>query len=1058
MTTIGPSTDTLVLVNTARLGASFPATSSVGTAADVVAALGTFTTTLASAPASRFGGTRASVVDLATVPAVASAYDDWDEHPCNPELANGVVAAIGGHLDTILTPWIENVVIIGADDQIPMARLVDGTPAHNESEYAGTWDEANPVSASLALGYMLSDDPYSTASPIAVGARQLFVPELAVGRLVESPDDIVLALGNFVGSDGLLDPDTAISTGYDFLEDGARAVADELEPTLVVDVDETLISTGVDAWTKADIVDRFAEAGPDVASLNAHFDHYRALPADQDASGRLTNPLTLSDVRNAPNDGSERPLEGSLIFSVGCHGGLSVSDVAVATLDADWAQTLAAEGAAMFAGNTGYGYGDTAVVAFSEELMRLFAERLSQAPTIGSAMAAAKQRYISDLVVISSFEEKVSSQVVFYGLPMYRIGGAAPPPVEPFEPVANDPVSGLPSSVVHVASTPQLESSPFGSYYTVNGEVQATPYQPVQPRTSTDVTASGRTARGALITAMVSDDVDVAIDPVIVTPADDAVGPGSEAASRGALFPSVLQGIARVADINGERDRLVIVPGQFRGDPADPQGRGVQRLFPQIDARVFYAPTGNTDTTPPRISTSSATAADGVATIEVDVPDSDGVRVLAMFVASDAPDPKSWRALDLTSSDGRNWVGSAAVGAGTLQIDYFVQVVDSGGNVSVASGKGANFESGTSTEPPPVPPAGAITIDVVPGQPTYANKYVGSVVVSARSSVLGAEVTLRINDIAVPNPITLTETGTHQIVASAHGHSDVARTIVIDNRGPTTRADVVPAPNSNGWNNTPVLVLLTTQPNGSPVTSLRWKLDNLPEVALPVPLFLVPVPMHGEHVLRSWAVDAFGRVGPVQTTTVKIDMQPPVVTCPSAPTFLLNQPNAKVTATVQGATVTGPLLLNAATNAVGSRTASGVAVVDQAGNSLTPSCPYNVRYKVDGFFEPTTMNMVNRADVNKVIPIKWRLTDFAGAAVTDGSSFRNLTSASVTCPSGTIDDIESYVSQASTSPQHTGSGNWQYNWKTEKSWAGKCRTLTVELKDGSQLAATFKFK
>jgi hypothetical protein len=979
VTTIGPDTDTLVLVDTSRLAHAFPAPGTAGSAADVVAALANFTTTLAGAPVDRFGGTQAAVVDLALVDDVQLAYAEWGDHPCNPELANGVVAAIGAHLDSILTSSIENLVIIGADDQIPMARLVDGTPAHNESEYAGTWNEANPVSASLALGYMLSDDPYSTASPIAIGTRELFVPELAVGRLVESPQDIVTALDNFLGSNGLLDPQTAISTGYDFLEDGARAVADELEDGLVADVDETLISTGVTAWTKADIVEGFAEDGPDVASVNAHFDHYRALPADQDAQGRLSNPLTLGDVRNAPSAGGERPLSGSVIFSMGCHGGLSVSDVAVGTLAADWAQTLSGEGAAAFAGNTGYGYGDTAVVAFSEELMRLFAERLSQAPTIGSAMAAAKQRYISDLAVISSFEEKVSSQVVFYGLPMYRIDGATPPPVEPFETVVPD-VSGLPSSVVSVTTAPQVASSELGTYYTVDGEVQATPYQPVQPRTSTDVTAEGRVARGALITGLVSDDVDSAIDPVIVTPADDSVGLNAEAASRGAVFPSVLQSIARVSDIGGERDRLVLIPGQFRGDPDAPEGRGIQRLFPQIDARVFYAPAGNDDVTPPRISSTTSAIENGVTTISVDVPDDDVARVLVMFVESNAPDPKTWRSLELSSSGGHHWTGTANVAEGAFAVDYFVQVLDTGGNVSVAAGKGSNFTAAVAPPPGTAPQ------------------------VSASAS-------------SAPNPGT-------------------------------------------GWHTAkPVSVTITGQAGSSPVSAIVYSVNNGPAKTVSGSSATLPLNADGQYTLRFRAVDTEGLSSALETFSVKIDTVAPVVVCPSAPTYMLNQPGASFQAVISGATVS-TVTLNAPTNIAGTRTATAPAVVDQAGNSTPVACTYNVRYRVEGFFEPITMNTVNKANAGKNIPVKWRLTDYNGQGVSNVASFVSisLSPGGSGCSSQSVDEIETYTTLASSVPQYQSNGNWHLNWKTEKTLAGSCRIMTVLFNDGSRLTATFNFK
>ena len=40
----------------------------------------------------------------------------------------------------------------------------------------------------------------------------------------------------------------------------------------------------------------------------------------------------------------------------------------------------------------------------------------------------------------------------------------------------------------------------------------------------------------------------------------------------------------------------------------------------------------------------------------------------------------------------------------------------------------------------------------------------------------------------------------------------------------------------------------------------------------------------------------------------------------------------------------------------------------------------------------------------------------------------------------------------------SGSDQYHYNWKTEKTWEGTCRQLVVKLKDGSSHRANFDFK
>ena len=59
---------------------------------------------------------------------------------------------------------------------------------------------------------------------------------------------------------------------------------------------------------------------------------------------------------------------------MGCHAGLSVFDAFVASNNLDWAQLFAQKGAAAYVANTGYGYGDSTTIAYSEDLNRRFAQ------------------------------------------------------------------------------------------------------------------------------------------------------------------------------------------------------------------------------------------------------------------------------------------------------------------------------------------------------------------------------------------------------------------------------------------------------------------------------------------------------------------------------------------------------------------------------------------------------------------------------------------------------------------------------------------------------------
>jgi extracellular elastinolytic metalloproteinase len=53
--------------------------------------------------------------------------------------------------------------------------------------------------------------------------------------------------------------------------------------------------------------------------------------------------------------------------------------------------------------------------------------------------------------------------------------------------------------------------------------------------------------------------------------------------------------------------------------------------------------------------------------------------------------------------------------------------------------------------------------------------------------------------------------------------------------------------------------------------------------------------------------------------------------------------------------------------------------------------------------------------------------------------------------------VEAYAPGA-TGLQYSGNGEWQFNWKTDRAWAGQCRTLKLTLSDGLTRTASFSFK
>jgi hypothetical protein len=140
-----------------------------------------------------------------------------------------------------------------------------------------------------------------------------------------------------------------------------------------------------------------------------------------------------------------------------------------------------------------------------------------------------------------------------------------------------------------------------------------------------------------------------------------------------------------------------------------------------------------------------------------------------------------------------------------------------------------------------------------------------------------------------------------------------------------------------------------------------------------------------------------------------------------------------------------------------------VSGTDLPGNPATPVCTTFTLYAFKGFLSPIKMGVTNSANAPQTIPIKWWLTDAAGKSVSKATVFSTIKvmSYQVDCTTKTGDATKATAvgSPGKTGLKYLGSGRWQINWKTEKSFKGTCRKMFVQFNSvQSSPEVVFAFK
>ena len=692
------ATKTLFLVNRQRLAGLYGAG-----AVDALLAAGSPLQTVAAR--SEVAG---AVIPVDGDANVRAAYTAWDQTPCSVDAANGVVRKINTLLATYRTalPQLRYVVVLGTDQVIPMYRQDDLTSLSPEldeaSDLAFTTNNlarGNALYASAAQNTVLTDGAYGALTQLTWLGHDLPLAQTPVSRLLETPADMAGQFDQYLFSNGRLDPKSELTTGYDFLSDGADDIHSGLTgqfanaPSFTPD---TLISlTGAASqWTRSDFLAKYFNktvggnpAVPDLVSPNAHYSHWLAQPAGPISS--LADMVTTADVPGADK------INGRIVFTMGCHGGLNVPDnlsTDVARRD-DWAQRYLGSKTAVYIANTGFGYGDTVSVALSERLLGLFAKKINSPAntSIGEQWIDALTTYYLTAGDYDVFDEKAMIEATFYGLPFYHFPTQTTPPAPPPPvPTADGTVEKL--SLAPIAPNPALQTLADGrKWWEIDGLTLNVPYRPVQPLYPKDVTVPGKSARGVFITSLQTHDVPN-VKPLIAYPRVDSQLREPDPDFRGTFWPANVVSLLRTKSLGQEKASVVVKAGQFRPNTVGNPALGTERLVDSIGLDVAYS--SSTDTTAPNVRQVGGVIHGGLTTFFVRTADTAGIKKVAVLYNNGTQ--ASWTFLLLNHVSGDLY--TADVPGLTTPTHIIGEAMDLNGNTGYAANKGENHTS--FTDPP----------------------------------------------------------------------------------------------------------------------------------------------------------------------------------------------------------------------------------------------------------------------------------------------------------------------------------------------------------------------
>lgn len=693
------------------------------------------------------------ILDLGLVPSILTAYDCWDTcydggcqttTPCDVfsvdphERANEVAEEIRTYLMNLVTDTYTNVstvILVGDDKQIPFYRMTDGAVIYPESNYPleGSLDTSNTVGSALAANYFFSDNFYSELAPTTSGLEPphdiVYLNDLAIGRMVETPDQIIGVIDPFLAHNGqinLADPgESVLIAGCEFFHDSARDIKNAFfegsknTDCLIDDPDRADNQT--DCFVEPptletdffyDRDDLLNELFPGYAHLlnniNCHANHYTLVAST--APTELTTTMINDNIGN---------LEGSFHYAPGCHTGLPVPEKAVpdaTTLDLP--EVMARKRALAYIGNTGYGWGLRSGKGLSERLMEKITEEVleNNSITAGEALANAKRSYFLSEKRYDVFDEKVLHELTLFGIPNTLIINTADkteakerealPLPDGLDKACAEGIclekkllranttKDLPPGMTELqlnfafgSETYRRHITKDGDYFTLNNEASSEVGDTLQPRFIYNSTLSGTTAHGVIFLGGAYNEEETFEAVVAVPESTRYSNIESEGPKRATFTPALAvdfgySGAMKSTRRDSGSTSMIVHTGYFDDDTS------IEYTFDTMQFAIYYSELS--DFTPPIIDDPGVngfhTISELTAYFSVSTRDTDHDIFRVVVTYNDLRTGHGWNSIDLVyNPDSETATGSLQL-MGDLY--YYVLVVDAAGNVAIWSETG----------------------------------------------------------------------------------------------------------------------------------------------------------------------------------------------------------------------------------------------------------------------------------------------------------------------------------------------------------------------------------